>query len=290
MASPTEPLSALSRFTKLSRSTYLLSPPSSQSPSSPRVTIILLFWMNASPRHISKYLFTYLTLHPHARILYILTSSADFLHKGSSRAQRQRVSHAVSVLRAAAKEIEEEGAGEIHIHVFSNGGCMTLQYLAAGYADVTGGEAVPAKSLIFDSAPGKADRGRMSSSYKAFAYGFPRFWLARWASSVVIVLWILVMFVSVNVLGLESPVERMRRAINDRNLVGGERRCYIYSETDELIKAGDVEEHARDARERGNGVVEMERFEGTAHVAHMRGDPERYWAIVRRVQGVEVLN
>jgi hypothetical protein len=50
-----------------------------------------------------------------------------------------------------------------------------------------------------------------------------------------------------------------------------------------MIGWRDVEEHAREAAGEGGFTVELVRFEGSAHVGHMRRDPERYW---RTIEGV----
>lgn len=60
---------------------------------------------------------------------------------------------------------------------------------------------------------------------------------------------------------------------------GEVRRTYIYSESDRIISYSDIEAHARDAKEKGYRV-KLERFEGTQHVAHVRGDEKRYWDVV----------
>lgn len=56
---------------------------------------------------------------------------------------------------------------------------------------------------------------------------------------------------------------------------------YIYSDADRMVDWQEVEDHAADARSRGF-VVDLERFEGSGHAAHVRvGGGERYWQIVK---------
>jgi hypothetical protein len=59
-------------------------------------------------------------------------------------------------------------------------------------------------------------------------------------------------------------------------------RLYIYSLTDNLVHAGDVEVHAKEARELGFSVQEMI-LSKSPHVAHARTDPTRYWDEVNRL-------
>ena len=59
------------------------------------------------------------------------------------------------------------------------------------------------------------------------------------------------------------------------------RRVYIYSSTDALTDYRDVETHAAEAETKGFSVA-LEKFKGSAHVAHQRKDESRYWDIVKR--------
>lgn len=69
--------------------------------------------------------------------------------------------------------------------------------------------------------------------------------------------------------------------MNDGDEVKETRRCYIYSEEDELVDWRDVEDHARDAEEKGF-VVRREKVVGSGHCAHARGEGgKRYWETVR---------
>lgn len=59
------------------------------------------------------------------------------------------------------------------------------------------------------------------------------------------------------------------------------RRVYIYSPTDALTDYKDVETHAAEAKRLGFHVA-LEKYENSAHVAHIRKDEGRYWEIVRK--------
>ena len=83
-------------------------------------------------------------------------------------------------------------------------------------------------------------------------------------------------------LSIPDPIERIRQALNEKALMHGEgKRCYVYSVKDSMVGWRDVEAHAQDAEMKGF-AVQRERFEGSEHCAHVRGDGrERYWMIVR---------
>lgn len=59
------------------------------------------------------------------------------------------------------------------------------------------------------------------------------------------------------------------------------RRAYIYSPADLLTNYRDVEAHAAEAEAKGFSVA-LEKYENSAHVAHLRKDESRYWDIVKR--------
>lgn len=54
----------------------------------------------------------------------------------------------------------------------------------------------------------------------------------------------------------------------------------MYSSTDALIPAKDVETHAAEAKAAGLDVT-LENFGKSAHVSHARTDPGRYWESVK---------
>lgn len=58
-------------------------------------------------------------------------------------------------------------------------------------------------------------------------------------------------------------------------------RLYMYSEQDEMVRWGDVEDHAAEGARHGLRV-RLERFADSPHVAHARTDPARYWGAVGR--------
>ena len=57
-------------------------------------------------------------------------------------------------------------------------------------------------------------------------------------------------------------------------------RLYIFGPEDKLISIFDIEAHVEKVRATGVDV-RTEVFEGTQHVAHLRGGSERYWDAVK---------
>lgn len=62
-------------------------------------------------------------------------------------------------------------------------------------------------------------------------------------------------------------------------------RLYLFSRKDTLVSWHEVTRHAETAKERGMDV-RCELFEESAHVAHVRAEPERYWSSVQEVWAV----
>lgn len=90
------------------------------------------------------------------------------------------------------------------------------------------------------------------------------------------------MYINHHILGRENPITTVRKQLLDPKLFPLGPRCYIYSKSDSMVGWVDVEVAAEGAREKG-WTVELERFEGTKHVAHMGKEPEKYWNAVDKV-------
>lgn len=241
-------------------------------------TIVLAFWMNAPPRALAKYVVGYRRVAPAARIIFVLTSSNDFMLRITSSSQQARVAPAVEAIRTSTYPDKP-----VFLHMFSNGGVSTTTHLLAAYKKLTG-KSLHISSMIIDSAPGMAT---VSAAMKAFSFAFPRMWILRFLSKMVLYTFLILHSVFRKLTRTLDAVARAREAINDGRLLTGvgpegcPERCYIYSDADELVDWKDVELHASDAEDKG-WLVHREKFLGTPHVGHMRVDPERYWTIVTR--------
>jgi hypothetical protein len=264
-----------SKFLRLSSDVSLLDPitqsldvlTSADSPS----TIIVLAWMGAHFRHVSKYTSAYTNLYPDARILLITTSWGDFLYRSSSM-QQHRLAPAIAALRANSDE-------KLLVHLFSNGGSKQLNTLNAAFRNETG-RLLPIQALVLDSAPGRATFWR---SVWTMLLTLPRQWYLRLPLFVLSVLIIGAFWLARHLAGADDVIEKVGQDLNDTRLMAhGARRCYIYSDADESVEAKDVEDHADEARRKG-WLVSTEKFVGSAHVGHMRLDSARYWRTVKEL-------
>lgn len=246
-------------------------------------------WMDAREPHLAKYTARLQALYPDSPILLVRSFAYHFV---GSRF-RGEVAPAIPLIRSlvagdgASSGTRSGTRPQMLVHLFSNGGSTTLTYLYELYRESAGpGEspALPPHVTILDSAPG---RFAWSRSVTAFSLGAARrslpvrLLVAALAHVLSAVYWALTV-----PLGRPGFLERTWLAHNARAENQAElRRTYIYSREDALVDYRDVEEHAARAREQGYEVA-LERFEGTAHVAHARGDEARYWSIVRDTWGV----
>ncbi|KAJ5440108.1 uncharacterized protein N7458_011106 [Penicillium daleae] len=266
----------LADFTKLGPSVYIADPEDTTTQDA-RPVIFIAFWMEAPPRALAKYVVEYRRMIPSARIIFIRSSSNDFIFGSAAKAQRTRVAPAVAALRASVTS-----ENPVFMHLFSNGGLFSATHVLKAYHQAAG-KSLPISSMIIDSAPGTAT---MSGSMKAFSYALPKLWILLLLGKVA--LWITLVLIKTyqTITGSPDAISFTRKAINDTSLVqpanakGVLTRCYIYSDSDELVDWRDVEEHATESEASG-WVVRREKFQGTPHVGHMRAQPERYWSIIK---------
>ncbi|KAJ5754050.1 uncharacterized protein N7511_008203 [Penicillium nucicola] len=263
----------LASFAKLAPSVYIQDPETNQSI---RPVILLAFWMNAPPRALAKYVIEYRRLLPTARIVFIRSSSNDFMLR-SSQGQQARMVPAVEAMRTLVTP-----ENPVYVHMFSNGGLTNITHLLQAWKEATGSP-LPISAMILDSAPGKST---LRSGLRAFSYALPKMWILHCLGKAMLFAFLvfikLVQYLSVS----PDPISLARRVINDTSLMRAANpeksltRCYIYSDADELVDWKDTESHAVEAETQG-WVVRREFFKGSAHVAHMKTDPDRYWTIIK---------
>lgn len=300
----TETQDPLAPFVRLSRSIYLREP--QQPPVSATTTttdtnddddsddnlpstIVIAFWFSAAPRILVKYVAAFARLAPSARIIFLLSTASDFwLYPPTQWAHRRRLMPAVEAIRASIATTSTTTGRKtkpVFMHIFSNGGVFTAAHLLLAYRHVTG-TAMPISSMILDSAPGRSSVAR---SAKALSYALPRTRILRPVGMGIIYFVLVVSWLWRRITRSRDPLAFTRAALIDDRLVSstangtkkGTKRCYIYSDADDLILPAEVEQHAAEAAARG-WPVEREKFLGSPHVGHMRADPERYWGIVGR--------
>ncbi|KPM45711.1 hypothetical protein AK830_g826 [Neonectria ditissima] len=243
-------------------------PDSSQGPR----LIMLLAWMNARDAHIAKYVAKHRELFPGARILVERSTGPTWL---SSALRRPKLKPAMPVLRDLAAAA---GAGDREpqflVHIFSNGGVASARTLWELWASELGGEQhIPRFTVVMDSCPGRWSYKR---DYHVAATSLPG-WAWPVAHVLVVILWVLCISG-----GRHGPNEYNAAKLNSPIFLSQEvRRTYVYGTEDKTVGWDHVEEHGKEAKEKG-AVVRMEKFEGGQHVSLLRLDAERYWGIIER--------
>ena len=243
-------------------------------PSAPNL-VILCSWMAAHPTHITKYITSYQSLFPTAQILLIRSEAPDIIYR-SRATLRRRIQPALDIVRSTCAK--EPLSPEILLHVFSNGGSHQATNLLRNYLS-TAGQRFPIHAKILDSCPG---RGNFKRSYLALSAPFDRQPVyLRLPSSLAVVVVLCIHWILVTSLLFENPIETIRQGLNDKHIARETKRVYIYSDADRMVHWQEVEDHAAAAKRKGF-AVDMERFEGSGHAAHVRvGGGERYWRIVK---------
>lgn len=240
--------------------------------------IVLCTSMSARPAHITKYINGYQALYPHASILMLRSDPLDFVYRGR-KAWEQRSESALAVVRSTCSSIVQGSTPRVILHIFSNGGSLQAATLLRSYHKATG-QTFPLHSTILDSCPGRAT---FNVAFRVLAMSMDAQPLYI-RQPVVALLYITFGLWWLTMIGLrmESPFETLWQGLNNMEQVNEMKRVYMYSEVDDMVPWHDIEDHAAEARRFGFNV-ELEKFEGSGHVAHVRvGHGERYWRIVER--------
>ncbi len=227
--------------------------------------------MGARDIHIAKYILPYQALYPAAQILLVKCEMKHFLNRKS--AYREAMT-AAPAIRAAIDA--SDPAPQLAIHVFSNGGATMLRHLYRAYRETASpGEAavLPLHTTIMDSVAGRVQLQPVDSRNDGGDADMDEV-----ADRTLLRLWIL-SYVLWFLLPVPDPLARLALSHNKPENVKEVRRTYIYSKEDELVMWQSVEKYANDAKQKGF-VVRLERFSGSAHVAHLRLDGDRYWKTV----------
>ncbi|EOD48000.1 putative duf829 domain protein [Neofusicoccum parvum UCRNP2] len=300
---PTTKGPALPGFQRLNHKTYLYDPATSNSNGAaveptaaslaPRTTgtpglILLCSWMDASLRHVAKYTTYYQALYPATPILLVTCATNDFFFSTAAR-QKRELAPALAAICSYCPATTINGSGNnssnsstadgggLFVHALSNGGCGHLAMICGQYRLLTGAP-LPARAVVYDSAPG---RSRFKQGFAAMSMALPSFPLVRWPLQAFIAALLVVFFHLPPLLGVQTLSMQMRDVLNDPDhLAPAAPRTYAFSAADAIILAADVEEHAAEAEGAKGLSVRRVVFEGSPHVGHMRQEPERYWEMV----------
>ncbi|KAI3393443.1 hypothetical protein diail_4279 [Diaporthe ilicicola] len=272
--------------------------PSGSSSSSPKL-IVLAGWMGAREPHLAKYTTRLQALYPGSPIVVLRSFVYHFTTK--ARLHPKQVAEAVPIIQSIMAEHngqEPNDGPEVLVHVFSNGGAASLRHLREQYAAAAAAAAAAASSsssssssaggtapfprhvTVFDSAPGRFQFQRSVTAFMASAARAGA--LARLALRLAVSCFFALYWAVHVPWGRPGYLDRTWLSHNDSVRNATEvRRAYIYSEEDALVDYRHVEEHAASAVRNGFVVARLDKFVGSAHVAHVRVDESRYWGIVK---------
>ncbi|THH07859.1 hypothetical protein EW146_g9181 [Bondarzewia mesenterica] len=241
--------------------------------------------LDARLPHLQKYVDGLGSAYPSSTIVLIRSSSS--FYRTCQRQLESTVEPVVDIIR------KEKSRGSqfrgILVHVLSNGGGFQLvilrKILAKSTASDNADTSAAPTALILDSTPG--DNG-LASAISSMA---PKNRALRLLAISIISLLYAVFSVINNVAGNPPIFKELRDILNSPNLLPSitnskdpkaTPRLYIYSESDRMTVAPKVAAHIEDAVSKGFDVT-VEKFTNSAHVAHARSDPERYWGAVHRL-------
>lgn len=156
-------------FTRLSFNSFLLEPShnDNQLLSNHPSLIILNTWLNASPKHIQKYVSNYRTIYPQSPILLTTSNWRDWTFR-SKTSLNNAISPVISYIISLTTSSKAQP--KILLHMFSNGGATTAVRIAYQYKQQTKGKPLPISKMILDSTPGK---GNYFRTITAFAIALP---------------------------------------------------------------------------------------------------------------------
>lgn len=227
-------------------------------------TILFLSWGDADARHIEKYISMYTKLYPGAKIILVRGGVADFLYRSEGTQHK--------LAEPAVKMLSESSDDTLLVHVMSNAGSKQWSTISKLYFQSTG-RALSNAVTIIDSAPG---RWRFKQTRAALSRSLPRAYLPRMALGFIFGIILCMIHFGSYILPGPDVLEVVREEMNNpAATVKGARRCYIYSEEDDIIGKEDVEEHAQDAQRKG-WAVELIKFHGSTHVGHFKQNPGKY--------------
>lgn len=263
--------SGLAHFSRLNPAVWIRQATSTSSSADPDL-ILLVGWMDASPRHIAKYTAAYEKLYPFSRILAITTSSIDAAF-GTHAANLNRIAPVLEVLYTLPPN------AKFLLHFFSNGGAFTSTLIARTYREKMG-RALPVTAVVMDSSPGRAT---YEATVRAFAVALPKNILVRLIGVLVLRIFYGLYQMVYWLKGQDDMVEQARKQLNSKDLFDVDApRVYIYSTADDMVDWRFVEEHGEEAKKLGY-TIDREKYIETGHAGHMLVDEKRYWTTIQRL-------
>ncbi|KAJ5295313.1 hypothetical protein N7508_010134 [Penicillium antarcticum] len=267
-------------FTPISERVYLRNgnEKSKPVPADEPTTIIISGWGDGMPKHVTKYSDGFHELFPSSRIIVILSGTLQ----ASNQQEEARIQAMMPVVDTIFPTPTGSGGEEerVLIHAMSNTGAIFAAAAVVGYQRRHGTDKTfPHKLLICDSTPGSLDFASQVGRWShAMAVGTAKFF--PWPAIITQGLWYIFLWANwawERLRGSEPSGVWANRVMTDKSITSTDsHRLYLYSMEDEIIGWKDLEENVAGVKALG-WPVELEMFEGSSHVGHMRLHPEQYW-------------
>lgn len=267
-------------FTPISERVYLRNgnEKSKPVPADEPTTIIISGWGDGMPKHVSKYSDGFHELFPSSRIIVILSGTLQ----ASNQQEEARIEAMMPVVDTIFPTPTGSGGEEerVLIHAMSNTGAIFAAAAVVGYQRRHGTDKTfPHKLLICDSTPGSLDFASQVGRWShAMAVGTAKYF--PWPALITQGLWYIFLWANwafERLRGSEPSGVWANRVMTDKSITSTDsHRLYLYSKEDEIIGWKDLEENVAGVKAMG-WPVDLEMFEGSPHVGHMRLHPEQYW-------------
>lgn len=248
-------------------------------PADEPTSIVIFGWGDGQPKNVSKYADGYNKLFPTARIIVVLSKT---LH-ASNQQEEARIQAMMPVIDLLFPTPTGDGGPEqesVLLHAMSNTGGIFVAAAVVAYQRRHGtDQQFPHTLLVCDSTPGSLDFASQVGRWsRAMAVGTAKYF--PWPFVVTHGLWYAFLWANWAwewMKGSEPSGVWATRVMLDKNIASGEApRLYLYSKEDEIIWWEDLEQAVAKVRELG-WKTDLEMFEGSPHVGHMRLHPEQYW-------------
>ncbi|KAG2055554.1 hypothetical protein BDR06DRAFT_324574 [Suillus hirtellus] len=249
--------------------------------------VVLIFgWLGAHPRHLRNYTSAYAKLYPKASQI-VVQCNTDLLWTTRS-ARLKPVIDALEALHCLPSSSPAQQPARILTHVFSNGDSLQMTLLGHILQQKYGSTPVlgSASALILDSCPAAGDLKSVKLAVRtAIRNPIARPIVLAIVHAIYSVRFGLSLLFGKQMIMLEKLKIEMwnPRILSWMGLHTP--RLYLFSRNDKLISWQEVTRHAEIAKERGMDV-RCELFEESAHVAHARVEPERYWSSMQNAWAV----
>lgn len=268
-------------FTPISDRVYLRDghAKAKKSPPTDPTTIVIFGWGDGQPKHVAKYADGFHEQFPSARIVVVLSKT---LH-ASNQQEEARIQAMMPMIDLVFPTPTGDGGPEkerVLLHAMSNTGGIFVAAAVVAYQRRHGTDKVlPHDLLVCDSTPGSLDFASQVGRWsRAMAVGTSKYF--PWPFFVTHALWYGFLWGNWAfewLRGSEPSGVWATRVMTDQSIAPiGPIRLYLYSKEDEIIWWEDLEANVAKVRAMGY-ETDMEMFEGSLHVGHMRLHPEQYW-------------